>query len=296
MKKITALILAIVMIMSSLMIVTAEGNTKINITADKTMAQRGDIIEFTVSIRDEKDIGDISISLDFDKESLEYVDSTIGPFLKEAYQKKIALGGKSGALVIFGMYSKGYTSEDEISEVCKFRMKVKEGAVISETGFTLMNTSSFSQLNEDGTTKAIEVDFEFPTVDIVEIVPTVEPTIPPTIEPPVSPTPLPGYKLEFSDSTELTRDGDTVSGTVVIDINHYCLNIPSTLILAKYSDGVLTGVYIKEIEGGTTAGIFDFDNVSIDAPQGKDNYMKAFYWHSLETQEPVTECAIRTIE
>lgn len=125
--------------------------------------------------------------------------------------------------------------------------------------------------------------------------PTVVPT--PTPAPTLEPTPTPdcsGITVDISDDTQLTREGDTVSGTIVVNVYNPYFEKTGTLVLASYSDGILTNIYLQDINYFMNRNYL-FENVSINAPQFKNNYMKAFLWDSIDTQMPVTKCVTSTI-
>lgn len=139
MKKITAVVICLLILFLSTTVAFAAGEPKLTVTTSTTQANRGDIIDVTVSISSSSKYTSVRFELQFDATVYE-LDETDWEYVavpnhfESVFQ---AAPGVSPTVWVYGMMMNPATQYS--GELLHFKLKIRSGAVFGEQQITLKN-------------------------------------------------------------------------------------------------------------------------------------------------------------
>ena len=138
----------------------AENDTKITVTASKTVVQRGDTVDLTFSISGTTPLTSIALYPVFDAECFEFVSATPGSGHGNFMVPPYALGNPIGLTT---MVLEGPAAGTPVGVIQTITLRVKETAPIKSYGIT---HEGISCANSDADLKNIPVAFEGVTISV----------------------------------------------------------------------------------------------------------------------------------
>jgi len=161
MKKFIVMALCVLLLLIAAVPTLAANETVIKVTADKTELQRGETVNFTVSISGDTPFTSVMVGLNFDSNVFEYVapatpPSTVGSFMVVPYD------GTATEVGLFGMTPATYNG---VIQVITFKVKSNaplKAVKITGEGASGSNADGSITVKFTGTEVAIGCKHQYP--------------------------------------------------------------------------------------------------------------------------------------